>query len=291
MNLIKDLLKDSGVISKLFLLIGTLCFFAIIGMFIWTLTVGGNTEDIFSLKLLQLTQSLSMFILPPFLLAYLWSQKPLTFLSLDKKTKGSNAIVVILIMVMLIPFINLLVDLNQQIILPKIFAGLEAQMKDMELKANELTQKMLNVSNLQGLAFNIFLIALLPALGEELFFRGTLQRILKDWKGATVAIWITAFIFSAIHLQFYGFIPRLLMGAFFGYMLVWSGNLWLPILAHFTNNVIAVIFYYLKNNGFQTINIDTVGTGNTLWLGCLSAVLGIAGIIWIQKRLEKQSTQ
>jgi hypothetical protein len=64
----------------------------------------------------------------------------------------------------------------------------------------------------------------------------------------------------------------------------------LPILAHFTNNVIAVIFYYLKNNGFQTINIDTVGTGNTLWLGCLSAVIGIAGIIWIQKRLQKSNS-
>ena len=88
-----------------------------------------------------------------------------------------------------------------------------------------------------------------------------------------MAIWLAAFIFSAIHFQFYGFVPRFLLGAFFGYLLVWSGNLWLPVLAHFTNNAVAIVFYYLKNNGFHVFDIDTLGTGNTLWIGYVSGLL------------------
>ena len=89
-------------------------------------------------------------------------------------------------------------------------------------------------------------------------------------------------------MQFYGFVPRLLLGAFFGYLLLWSGNLWLPILAHFTNNLMTILFYYLKNNGFQVFNIDTLGTGDTLWLGCLSGWLALFGIIVLKKFLIRK---
>ena len=137
-----------------------------------------------------------------------------------------------------------------------------------------------------GLIFNIILIAIIPALGEELFFRGALQGVMKAWKGAKLAIWITAIIFSAIHLQFYGFVPRMLLGAFFGYLLFWSENIWLPIIAHFVNNVLAVIFYYFKFNGYQVPDIDTIGTGNTLWLGIASGALAIFGFFQIRKRFR-----
>jgi len=80
----------------------------------------------------------------------------------------------------------------------------------------------------------------------------------------------------------------MLLGAFFGYLLVWSGSLWLPIIAHFTNNAIAVIFYYLKFNGYQVVDIDVIGSGETLWLGVVSGVLAIGGIILIKKNLKLQ---
>jgi hypothetical protein len=131
-------------------------------------------------------------------------------------------------------------------------------------------------------------IAVLPAFGEELFFRGAIIRVFQDWKGFKTAIWITAFIFSAIHLQFYGFVPRFLMGAFFGYLLLWSENLWLPITAHFINNLLAVIFYYFKYNGYKIPDIDAIGTGNTLWIGIASGALGIFVIIWLKRRLQIQ---
>jgi len=149
---------------------------------------------------------------------------------------------------------------------------------------------MLQVHGYYALSFNIFLIAILPALGEELFFRGAIIRVFQDWRGFKTAIWITAFIFSAIHLQFYGFLPRLLMGAFFGYLLLWSENLWLPVTAHFINNVVAVVFYYLKFNGYKLPDIDAIGTGNTLWIGIASGVMGIIGIFMLKRRFQLQNS-
>ena len=91
----------------------------------------------------------------------------------------------------------------------------------------------------------MFLIALIPAIGEELLFRGVLQQLFTKWTGeAHLAIFISAFLFSAIHLQFFGFLPRFVLGLVLGYMFYWSKNLWLPILAHFTNNAFAIIFNY-----------------------------------------------
>jgi len=291
MSKFKGILKQSGIFSKLFLIIGFTSFFTLVAVLLWTIISGGNVTEIGSLKLLQLFQSIGMFVIPPFMLAYLWSEKPVVYLHLDQKTNWLNAGFVILFMIMAIPFINLLGDLNQQLVLPKALAELETWMKTTETQTAQLTEKLLNVHDVKGLFFNIFLIAMIPAVGEELFFRGSIQSVLQEWKGAVAAIWITAFIFSAIHLQFYGFVPRLLLGAFFGYMLVWNRNLWLPILAHFTNNVIAVIFYYLKNNGYQTIDIDTIGTGNTLWLGYVSGLLAIVGVFLLKKRLQNSYIQ
>ena len=134
--------------------------------------------------------------------------------------------------------------------------------------------------------FNIFLIAFIPAMGEELFFRGALQGALRDWKGIKTAIWITAIVFSAIHLQFYGFVPRMLLGAFFGYLIFWSNSIWPAVLAHFVNNVMAVIFYYFKYNGYKLPDIDTIGTGNTLWLGIASGAIALFGLFQLKKQLE-----
>lgn len=298
MNKFKGILAQSGnfsklylLIFKLFLLVVTTFFFTLVALLFWTLITGGDSIETSSLKILQLFQSIGMFVIPPLVLAYLWSEKPIAYLQLDKKTKGLNVLFVILFMILAIPFINLLGDLNQQLVLPESFAWLENWMKASEAQATQLTEKLLNVHSVQGLLFNILLIAMLPALGEELFFRGAIQNVFREWKGALTAIWITAIIFSTIHLQFYGFVPRLLLGAFFGYLLVWSGNLWLPVLAHFTNNAIAVIFYYMKNNGYQTIDIDAIGTGNTMWMGLVSAVLVITGIVWLRKHLQKTNYQ
>ena len=272
------------------LLLGASCIFTIFGLATWMIFSHGNMTDINSLKWGQLLQSIGMFVIPPFFLAWLCSEKPLSFLNLDRKTNWVDVSYLVFFMILIIPFINLLGDLNHQLVLPKALAGIENWMKTSEAQASQITEKLLNVKNIQGLFFNIFLIAIIPALGEELFFRGALQGILKNWKGVKLAIWITAFVFSAIHLQFYGFVLRMLLGAFFGYLLFWSGNIWLAVIAHFVNNVLAVIFYFLKYNGYQVPDIDTIGTGNTLWLGIASGALAFFGFFQMRKQIQLRNS-
>lgn len=286
---LKGMYKQSGVFSNLLLLLGTAVFFAVMAIGVWKVFFGANPTEINSVRWLQFAQSIGMFVVPPLVLAYFWSDNPFKYLCLDKKPGLGNVLFVILFMVLVIPFINLLGDWNQQLKLPHALGAIEAQMKASEAEIALLTEKMLDVHSLQGLTANIFLVAFIPALGEELFFRGALQQIFQNKKNAILAIWITAFIFSAIHCQFYGFVPRFLLGAFFGYLLVWSGNLWLPILAHFTNNAVAIVFYYLKHNGFQVLDIDSIGTGSTLWAGYACGVLALIMIVLLRKLFRANS--
>ena len=287
MNKFKGMFTQSGIISKLLILIGFSCFFAVLGSMIWILITHGNLVDIGSLKLMQLIQSIGIFVLPPFVLAYLCSNNTTKFLHFDRQINLLVILFVVLFMILIVPFINLSGDLNQRLVLPKALAGLESMMKAYESQATQLTEKLLNVHNLPALFFNIFLIAIIPALGEELFFRGAIQGVLQQKINAKAAIWITAIVFSAIHFQFYGFVPRMLLGAFLGYLLVWSGNLWLSIAAHFTNNVLAIIFYYMKTNGYKIFDIDTIGTGDTLWIGCFSGLFAVFGFYFFMRYFQK----
>lgn len=287
MRNLKGSFEQSGVFSKIFILLAITLFFTLMLSPIVALLTFSSPSDIDLLKLSQLLLSIGVIVMPPIVLAYLISSTPWNYLKIYKnKTNWGDLILVILYMILIIPFINLLGDLNQHLVLPKVFSGLEMWMKLSEDQATALTQKFLNVHNFSGLLYNLFLIALIPAIGEELYFRGALQGIIKQWKGIKVSIWITAIIFSTIHFQFYGFLPRMLMGAFFGYLLFWSENLWLAVVAHFTNNAIAVIFYYLKFNGFKLPDIDSIGTGNTIWIGLVSGTIGMCGFFWLKRRLQ-----
>ena len=240
-----------------------------------------------SLKWIQLFQSAAMFLLPPLCMAYLWAKAPMKWLKVDNFQSFKVSSMAILLMLMALPAINLLADINQQMALPAFLEPLETWMKTQEETAKQLTEQFLSVTTYSGLIINILLMALLPAVAEELTFRGVLQRLfqgsnISDFhtvKVPHIAIWVTAILFSAIHMQFYGFLPRMLMGALFGYMLVWTGSLWVPILMHFTNNAMAVILYFVATRaGWDMEKVDAIGTGDTLWLGIVSIVLTIGGI-------------
>ena len=240
-----------------------------------------------ALKWVQLIQTAALFLLPPFLMAFLWAKQPLEWLKLKSETKGYG-LWAIFLMLMALPAINLVGYFNQQMSLPAFLEPLEQWMKTAEANAAHLTEQFLSVTAFDGLIINILLMALLPAVAEELTFRGVLQRLIqtqtneainREGKRVHLAIWCTAILFSAIHMQFYGFLPRMLMGALFGYALVWTGSLWIPILMHFTNNAMAVILYFLAiRSGWDMDKVDTIGTNDTLWLGVVSLVLTIIGI-------------
>ena len=240
-----------------------------------------------ALKWVQFFQSTAMFLLPPLCMAYLWSQEPMKWLKVSEFQSFKFSGIAILLMLVALPAINLLSYWNQQMSLPAFLEPLEQWMKTSEESAKVLTEQFMQATTFGGLIINILLMAVLPALGEELTFRGVLQRLFQgskvsEFQGSRVphlAIWCSAILFSAIHLQFYGFIPRMLMGALFGYMLVWTGSLWIPILMHFTNNAMAVLLYFVSLRvGWDMEKMDAIGTNDTLWLGVVSMVITIVGV-------------
>lgn len=233
----------------------------------WLSTMAISAESIGALKTMQIMQTIGMFVFPGFLLAYLFSMKPSKYIGLNRFGLKS-LMLVIATMVFALPGINFLGSLNEQI-------PLAQWMIDMELKAEELTKAFLTTNNLSVLLLNLFMVAVLPAIGEELIFRGIIQKHFANiTKSQIWGIIISALIFSAFHLQFKGFIPRFALGVMFGFMYSWSGSLWLPIIAHFVNNSIATVGYMMLGTGAIDSTVEDVGGLNYLWpIGLISIVI------------------
>lgn len=159
--------------------------------------------------------------------------------------KPNSAIVLVpLLALFALPLIQAAFEVNQSLI-PE-GSSLEALLKPGEELAERMTEALLTMPDLSALLVNLFVVALVPAFCEEIAFRGVLQtQLAKGFRNPHVAIWVSAFLFSFIHFQFYGFIPRMLLGAFFGYLLIHTGSLWAPIAAHFVNNAVAVGSHYI----------------------------------------------
>ena len=282
---------------QILLWLGAMSVLTAIAMGAWMIIWGGS-QSTESLKWLQFMQTTATFLLPPILCAWLWDEehKPFRWLKMDVPVQWQNILLAVVIMVCAVPGINLLADLNSRVELPKSLEFIEQILKSQEEAAAALTERFLQADNIGGLLLNIGLMALLPAFSEELSFRGTLQQIIyKDQNGKEqstkihLAIWVTAFIFSAIHMQFYGFVPRMLLGAMFGYVFVWSGSLWVPITMHFVNNGLAVLVYYLMGESENTKNIaDTLGAGDTWYLGVFSILITSLGLLIFYRRTHKQ---
>ena len=222
-----------------------------------------NPKSISLLKFFQTFQSIGVFIIPPFIVAWFLHDRPSVFLQYRKLPDLKSVLFVIAIISFSNPLINWLTEINSKLSLPEFMSSVEIWMQDSEKQANQVTEAFLSTSSLITVFSNIVMIAILPALGEELLFRGIVQQLIKRIAGnAHAAIWISAAIFSALHMQFFGFLPRMVLGAMFGYMLEWSGTLWLPIIAHFVNNATAVIAYYLMQKGLIGNGIDKTGTSS-----------------------------
>lgn len=275
--------------------LGIMSVLTLFAMGVW-IVVWHGSQSTESLKWLQFLQTIGTFLLPPILCAWIWDSghKPFAWLKMDRGADWRTFVIAVLIMVCAIPAINLLADLNSRIVLPEALRGLEEWMKAREDDAAALTERFLAAGSVGGLLINIGLMALLPAIAEELSFRGVLQGIFTHTPSPVthnpstphLAIWVTAIIFSAIHMQFYGFVPRMLMGAMFGYVLAWTGSLWVPVVMHFTNNGLAVLAYYIlgAEEGEKSY-ADTIGAGTTWWLGLISLAVVITLLVFTYRGL------
>ena len=267
--MLKGKISNASILVRVLVWLGIMGVLTMVAFGVWFFLP--NRDGLVGMKWLQLLQSVATFLLPALAGAYLWSSTPMQWLHLNKKPSWQEASAAVVIMLLAIPGINLLSAWNQQMVLPEWMSGIEQWMRMQEDAAAQLTEQFLRVDTVGGLLVNIGLMALLPAVGEELTFRGVVQGMFT--RNKHVAIWATAAIFSFVHMQFYGFLPRMLLGAMFGYMLWWTGSLWVPMLMHFVNNCAAVVvafwaYNYLEEGSAEML--DTIGTEDTILLGVFS---------------------
>jgi hypothetical protein len=254
------------------------------------LTDFSNPDTVRILKYFQVVQSFGLFIIPPIVVAYLFHGKISEYLHLNKAATFTTVFLVVILMFFATPFINFIGEINAQMHLPKWMSGIEEWMKESEDKAAVLTEAFLKVNTLGGLFFNLFMIAVLPAIGEELLFRGVIQRIFtRMTQNHHWGIWISAILFSALHLQFYGFIPRMLLGVLFGYLLVWSGSLWLPVIAHFINNGVATIAMYLIDKEIIKPEIEVIGSTSGSYYIAIISLLVVGIFLWLIKTQNQEN--
>jgi uncharacterized protein len=280
---VKGFFERAGFLTKILLFIFVVLIFGLIAVSCVGIFTDGNLTNLNNIRLTQMIESIGVFVLPPFVFALLLSHKPFSYLNLDKGIQLRLLLYGVILTVLVVPFINFLTYYNQQITLPASMKSVEDWMRTTEMSAAKITEQLLFVHNYSALLFNLFLIALLPAIGEELFFRGTIQKILYEKLNPVIAVWITAFIFSAFHFQFFGFIPRLMLGALLGYVYLWTKNLWYPVVIHFLNNALAVVFYFLQYNGYAVFDIDKIGTEGSQLIGIVSAMLSVIVIYLIYR--------
>ena len=182
-----------------------------------------------------------------------------------------------------------LIMLNQKMHLPSFLKSVESWMRQSEDEASNQAAIILAMKNPASLAFNLLEVGLLTAIAEEFFFRGCLQTIFTQWtKNPHLAIWLTALLFSAFHLQFFGFLPRLMLGVLFGYFVFWSNSIWTSVWAHFVNNGTAVVVSYLYQQKVIKYNPDDLYTlsTNQYFMSLLFTVLLLAGYRYVT--LNKQ---
>lgn len=264
-------------------LFGLLAFIAAILIYdidaVTLLANSATTFNIESLRLIQIISSFGMFVVASIVYAKLESPDWTSYLGFNK-IKLPLILFTILIMFSMNPMMEFINELNKKMVLPEALKDLELWMRIKEQQMEEATKQFLIMNNLSVFMINLLMLAIIPGIGEELIFRACLQKIFSRWTGNYhIAIWITAIIFSAIHFQFYGFIPRMLLGALFGYLLVWSGSIWLPIIAHFLNNAMAVVGAFIMQQQGKSIDEVFVTDPLNMPLIIISA-LAFSILIW-----------
>lgn len=285
---IKGMFADYTTGKKIILLIGIFILLDVIG------NVVGLGCDVVgakllshanSLRLTQFVASMIVFVGTPCVFFYLTAKPQCSFREYFKLNKKNDSILYILAFVALLsitPIVNYTTLINEQMTLPDCLKEIEDLLKKMEDLAKEMTLELLKTDS--GLTFiiNLIVIAAAPAIGEELMFRGALQRTLHEKFSPFWAIVITSVLFSALHFQFYGFVPRFLLSVFLGMLYYFSGSIKLNMLVHFTNNALAVFVIYICT--IDNIPIDDAPTetlGKEDFVPVILATVLFAGIMWV----------
>lgn len=256
------IIKKTTKFERLFILLALIIIGLILGTvigWVYVLITKSNPQDLNALRFMQISSQLFTFVFPPIAYAFLVKENPVNALGL-KKSKTLWILIGIAMIFAIMPFNSILAEWNANLTLPESMSKIESLMKQMQEAATEIIEKFVSVDTIGGLILNLFMIAGLAALGEELLFRSIIQTsLIKICKNAHIGILIASAIFSFIHFEFYGFVPRLILGMLLGYMFYFSGSIWISMLMHFLNNGTVVFIYFLNTKGITNIDVDTFG--------------------------------
>lgn len=229
---------------------------------------------------MQVIQFVSLFLVPTFICARLFSTDSKKYLGLKKSSNGFYFLAGIAIMIVALPLVNWLGELNRNFPFPSDW---QDWMKSGEEEAAKTVKALLSKRTVQDLILNIICIAGLAAVGEELLFRGATQRLLiKIFKNHWAGIIVAAFLFSAMHMQFYGFLPRFLLGILLGALYWYSGSLWVAIAAHFIYDAVLIVATYFNPEMLNDENV--VQTNNLALAGSISFILVVLLFEWVRRK-------
>lgn len=263
---------------------------ALVGLVLLSLVmaVTGSKMTRGTLLAMTMMQNVLVFIIPAMLVVRQSCPKPWHVMGLDVAPDWWALLLVAVAYVVSIPVLNYTVHLNEAMHLPSSLSWLEQMMRASEDAAQAVTRQLLENSTLPAMLLAVFAVGVMAGVGEEFFFRGAMLGMWRQ-NGARehLSVWVVAIVFSAIHLQFYGFVPRMLIGVWLGYLFVWTRSLWVPIAAHALNNSMVVIFSWLTDTHRMTLDIDHVGVptdGQWPWLALASA-LGWLALAMMARRM------
>lgn len=231
------------------------------------------------IRIATIVQDIMMFILPALVTAMLVTRRPAELLGVDYfPARFLPWLLSIATLLFSIPAMESLIKWNEGLSLPPSMQGIEDWMRQAEDNAAQMIYVLTGGTSIGSLIMSILIVGIFAGFSEELLFRGGLQRLLSTGGfNHHAAIWITAFIFSAIHMQFFGFFPRLLLGAFFGYLLYWTGSLWIPIVIHALNNTIVVVTMWRENIAKLNSSTETVPSNEIA--SSISPILAVCSVI------------
>lgn len=242
----------------LFICITVLCF--VLGsVIVGVLTYNGSMTTP-KVRIAMILQDVMMWIVPAVVTAMMITRRPAEFLMVRRSIDLLMALLVCAVLLSSIPMMNVIISWNANIELPESMSAMSQWMHSAEESANHMVEVLIGGSTAGSLIMGILIVGLLAGFSEEIFFRGTVQRLFTTANvNHHIAIWVTAIIFTTVHFQFFGFVPRLLLGAYFGYVAYWSRNIWLAIIAHAFNNTLAVISFWVTPERMP-IDLNSIGT-------------------------------
>jgi len=232
------------------------------------------------MRISMVIQDVFVFITPALAVALLSSPLPARLLGVEQKLSVPQISLAIATLICSIPAMNLIIQWNESWHLPESMASVEATLRQLEDAAQATTDLLMEGASVWSMIVSVLIVGVLAGFSEEIFFRGALQRIMQASRvNGHIAVWTAAAVFSLIHFQMFGFVPRMLLGAFFGYALWWTNSLWVPVIAHaFNNSLVVITTWHVTNNPDSALaGLNDLGTAATttssLWIALISVIL------------------